>query len=71
MFIAALLINLFYRHAFKNKSSVYLGWPQKGLNVEKADLSGDEELPPGPQLSRNKQASNLHGFLCVESEPQA
>lgn len=52
----------FYRCAFKNKSSVHLSWPQTGLNVEKVDPSGDGEPPPGPELGKSKQDSDLLGI---------
>lgn len=42
----------FYRCAFKNKSSLHRSRPQKGLNVERADLSGDGEPPRQEQTGQ-------------------
>lgn len=51
-----------YGCAFKTKSSVHLGWPQKGLDGDGADPLGNGKPPPGPELGSSEQSSFLLGI---------
>lgn len=51
-----------YGCAFKTKSPVHLGWPQKGLDGERTDPLGNGKPPPCPELGSSEQTSFLLGI---------